>query len=588
MSLIDRHIISFVGKSFPYFLGVLLLSWTPCHKGIFLPSADYWILVCVYAIVGSIVFACCKSNPNKIPKKYCVLSLVLSVVFSLFISIGESFFLTQSMYLCLGSLILFIHWLAKTILYAYLTFPIVKYITGKICYYQMAQDDTTLSEKKLWIVNISSRLFFLIVYFPCNFDYDAGFSLNSFLSFDEQLTDHHPFFVQLLQISFYRLGLFLGNPSIGMALLTLVLILFSTSVIVYGAKVLKELGTSSRWIKRVTYIFAFFPLFPIISVSPTKTGFFAYSFLFFFLTLLRIYATKGGCLCNLRFLLLHSLSILLVCLTRHEGVYIVTLEALLMTFAYYKLWRRLVISNVLAICAFMFFQKILLPAWNVEPGGKQEIFGIFFNQTAYCLKQHPDDITLQEVESINRILPVEEIVRDYQPHITDYVKMHYIKDSEHETENLKAYLKTWCSMFLRHPLTHFEAYLNVTYGFFYNKGVAVIGFDWDWMNRTIEPQYVFKQNLMFTLPSNVIAYRAARFPFLSWLASITYYIWAALLLVTMLIAKNKSRILTIVLPIILSLCVLLICPVVDGRYAYPIVFTLPYLLMLALKNHDIC
>lgn len=564
---------------------ILLLSVLVLVLSSIYPPIDYAVSVVFYALFLPFALQLCERKDLKLKKSLRILSACMAFLFSQFICIGESFYLAHNLSLLFGSVILMGLWLVKSFLYGWIAYKIVSEIIYRICSCQLQQDDSILNLKRLFWVNVATRLFCQFCYFPCCFDYDGGGSLRTFLDPDVPLSAHHPFFVQLLQIGFYRIGQFFGNPSIGMALLTVLLIFAGSSVVIYGVKVLKMMGSPSKWIRRVAYLFAFFPLFPIVSVFPTKDGMFAYAFLYYCLTLLQLYLSNGSCLTKGKYLWLHGLAFLLVCLTRHQGIYIVAIEAVALLFVYRKRWQRLTLSVAPALCASLLFTKVLLPIWGVVPGGKQEVLGILFQQTAYCLKCDPNSATIEERESINAILNADTIAAHYKYTITDPVKMYYRADKAKEIENLRNYMDTWWSMLLRHPFRYIEAHLGVFHGFFYNRGSAIIGFDWVWMHTATKPEYAFDQFLGLTLNSNRIVHTSGLFPPLSWLASVPYYLWFATLLLLLIVYKRDYRAMVMALPIFLSMCVLLICPVSDGRYTYPIVFTLPFLFVFVLNNH---
>lgn len=585
-------------------IGIGFLSFLSIFLGGIHPSVDYYIAIVLYCLLVPFVLQYIYHRSFSLSGNLKRVILLLAFLFSQFVCIGESFHFVHDFSLCFGNWILLFVWILKSGVYTGVFFRIFSFITHSICQYEITEKDTSsFPIKRFFWINIAARVFVQILYFPCCFDYDGGYSLRLFLAPDGVLNAHHPFFVQLLQISFYRLGQIFGNPSIGMALLTLVLIAIDCLVIVYGLRLLKQMNVRAKWIKIVGYIFAFFPVFPIISINPTKDGMFAYACLLYFLTLLKLRISEGYCLRQSRFLCLHGLAILAVALTRHQGIYIVFLEFVVLLLWYRKFWKQLLLCSLPAIAAVMIFTKVILPSFEIIPGGKQEAIGMLFKQTALCLKEHPEDVTLSELASINQIMNADSIVARYTPTTTDYVKGCYkyflpekkfiegpwgikkLDDSE-EIAYLKAYLWTWARMFLRHPITYIEAQLGIFYGYFYNKGSAIIGFDWVWMHTATSPEYAFEQNLLFTLPSNAIVYRLAHYPPFSWLFAVPYYLWIATILIFWVIMTKDYKGLVLFFPIFLSMCVLLICPVVDGRYIYPIFMALPFMLIYVLNNHS--
>ena len=258
-----------------------------------------------------------------------------------------------------------------------------------------------------------------------------------------------------------------------------------------------------------------------------------------------------------------------------------------------------------SLCLVSAYNNVLLPFINVEPAGKQEVYGSLFQQTAYYLKQHPDEVTTSELSAINKVLNSDTIVAKYEFDKTDPVKNGYKYnpwyrlyygapsifrhiDHSHEAEDLKAYRSSWLAMGLRHPLTYLEASLAVSAGFFYNFNRLLLETEPKWAENgaATTPEYRFVHfNRMARVYNNRI-YSLFKYPIINWIIAIPYYNWAALFLLGLLIYRKDVKGLIVFLPILLSLGILLICPMIYGRYSYPIVMGLPLLVFYTLNSKN--
>ena len=100
-------------------------------------------------------------------------------------------------------------------------------------------------------------------------------------------------------------------------------------------------------------------------------------------------------------------------------------------------------------------------------GPKKEALSIPFQQTARYLKTHPSDITAEEYRTINRVLDISDIIRDYAPLTAAYTKKTYkIEGDPEENKKLAAYLKTAAKLFFRHPLTGLQATMANSFGYY--------------------------------------------------------------------------------------------------------------------------
>ena len=535
-----------------------------------------------------------------------VLSAIVAFIFSQFVTVEGSFYHMHSWALCFNSWTAILTWCLRSIVYGFVFYKIS---LGIACIIESSYSTSTeryqLNYRKWLILIVCARLLALFLFYPLVFGFDAAVGLRTFMNPDCATCNHHPYFVQLIHTLFFNIGKEIGHLSIGFLLLALLSILFSCAIILYGIRLMQQAKLSSRLLLAFAITYALFPLFPYLSINPTKDGLFAYTFLLYLFTLFELYITDARCLKEKRYLFLHGITILLVCLTRHQGLYIVLVECALLLICYKSNWKGIILMTVPSLCLVSAYNNVLLPFINVEPAGKQEVYGSLFQQTAYYLKQHPDDVTTSELSAINKVLNSDTIVAKYEFDKTDPVKNGYKYnpwyrlyigapsifrhiDHSHEAEDLKAYRSAWLSMGFRHPLTYVEASLAVSAGFFYNFNRLLLETEPKWAENgaATTPEYRFVHfNKAARIYNNRI-YSWFKYPIINWIIAIPYYNWAAIFFLGILFYRKDFKGLIIFLPILLSLGILLICPMVYGRYSYPIVMGLPLLVIYALYSKN--
>ena len=587
-------------------LAVILVSFSPVLTGLLGIRALLPKFTIFYGVIIPFLFAFFEKYSLNASSSLKVFSAIVAFIFSQFVTVEGSFYHVYRWALCFSSGTAILTWCLRSIVYGFVFYKIS---LGIACIIENTHATSTkgyqLDYRKWLFLIVCSRLFALFLFYPLVFGFDAAVGLRTFMDPDCASCNHHPYFVQLIHALFFNIGKEIGHLSVGFFLLALLSIIFSSAIILYGIRLMQHANLSRRLLIAFAISYALFPLYPYLSINPTKDGLFAYTFLLYLFTLFELYITDTQCLYNKRFLVLHTVTILLLCLTRHQGIYIVFVECVLLLLCYKSNWKGIILMTVPSLCLVSAYNNVLLPFINVEPAGKQEVYGSLFQQTAYYLQQHPDDVTTSELSAINKVLNSDTIIVKYVSDTTDPVKngykynpwyRHYIGapsifrhiDHSHEAEDLKAYRSAWLSMGLRHPLTYIEASLAISAGFFYNFNRLLLETEPKWAENgaATTPEYRFVHfNKAARIYNNRI-YSWFKYPILNWIIAIPYYNWAAIFFLGILFYRKDFKGLIVFLPILLSLGILLICPMVYGRYAYPIAMGLPLLVIYTLYSKN--
>lgn len=581
------------------FCGICIIVVSLAHY--FTDSVSLWNCmpyhVFAYGIVTPFVLAFVDNRQAETKSALKLASLFLAVLFSQFVAIGFSFHRHHDWSLCFGDWQNLTIWFAKTICYSSVFYKIILYLAILFEKRKTAQT-SNLSLKKWFFILLGCRFVFLGVFYPCVFGFDAAVGLRTLLDLDCATCNHHPFFVQLIHAFFFRMGQQIGHISIAMSLLSTSWIVISCCIIIYGLWILKKAGTGKKALFIIALVYSVFPIFPYLSINPTKDGLFAYFFLLYVFSLYDLFSSKGTCLYDWKYLVLHGTSIILISVTRHQGFWIAAVEVLFLLLSYRKQWKHILAIYLSSLCLSYIFTHKLLDYLDVEPGGKQEVYGTFFQQTARFVKLYPNEITEAERNAINHVIEYDDIEGKYVFDRTDPVKNGYkfnpwyriapgfpsmFKhiDHSHEKEALADYRKAWVSMGLRHPMCYFEATMGVIFGFFYNNNRLMLETEPYWAENgaATTPQYRFAHTNTIARLYNKYIYRLFDKPFLNWPVAIAYYNWIALFLFAILFYRKDRNGITTFLPILLSILILLICPMIYGRYVYPVVVALPLIVV---------
>ncbi len=607
------HLISLIYQKFPkpsllecvWGIFVILASFSNYFVGQLTLGESMPRSVILYGLLTPFALAFFKSQTQSSPSSLKVLALVIACLFSQFVTIGRSFFLKQDWSLCFGNWQSTLIWGIHTLCFSYVFYKIVIGILSILQNQTFIESDYRINAKRWLFIIVAVKLIYFAALYPCVFDIDAAIGLRTFLDPNSAICNHHPFLIQTLHGSLFELGQYWGHTSLGFACFSLILIIISSGILVYGLKLLAQAKIGKTGIIVAAIFFAFFPLYPYLNLFITKDGLFAYSFLLYVFTIYELYLSKGDSILKVRFIALHVASVLLLCLTRHQGIYLVVFEFLLLLFCYKKYWKRISTITLPTLIIYFLYSNILLPYLNVEAGGKQEIYSTLFHQTSHYLHNYPLEVSASEQNAIYTILDKDKLSHNYRYNLTDgskdcykYNPMVVVSlyepvvfrhiDHSKEDEELKAYRSAWLSMLFRHPLAYLQATLGVIIGFFYNNNEPLVKLEPHWVIApfAITPEYIFWHNDRFEKAYYNHAFQWTKRPIINWIFAIPYYLWLTIIALGLLFYRRNLRGISVFFPVFLSLGLLLLCPYSSGRYAFPIVVTLPLLIIYLISSNN--
>lgn len=548
------------------------------------------IKFCVYSLIIPFLFPLMDKWTKDSDRLMRWLSIILAFFFAACCTLGYSINITHSLDLCFGSKALFAISVLKMAIYSYVFYKIILCAFSNVIWH--LDNKSSEGEKKLGISNIKLFVFFvicripyLVVFYPCLFDYDAAVSLSSFGN-GRVLYDHHPFLVACLQKVFFDLGKCLGDPSIGLALMSFLFILLVSALFVYVIRFCGRVGAGLCLQKWLVILFAVLPFFSLLNIYDTKDGIFAYSSLFFVVTLADLlWRSRKGEMPKKRLLLMHGIAVILICFSRHQGIYFVLVQYLLLVLFFRSLVKRISYAYLPGIVVYFFVVRILYPSIGVAPASKNEMIGVFLQQSAFCMITHPEKLTDEDIHAFTAIVNIDPdtLNRIYKDTVTDPVKARYrfkpvIKWSEknnyssiEEKEALSAYMKSWLTTFLRLPGTCVLASINLVNGFFYNtEGIFYINGDWK-LCPYLLPEYDFYCRTSFSSLTNRIMNRLSSAPLLEFIFSKAYYTWLYLFFFVVFIYRRDLTGLVIFATMFLTLGLFFISPVSTYRYSFPLV-----------------
>ena len=398
---------------------------------------------------------------------------------------------------------------------------------------------------------------------------------------------HHPPVNTLLISYCVRLGMLLGSSNAGLYLYICLQYLCYISVFAYTLSLMHRLHTP-RWLTLLSlFVVLLCPCFLSFADLVLKDNLYAYAVVLFMAEIVHLRVMGWAYLRKPRHIVLFSLAVAGIMLMRNNGKYMLALFFPILLLVYFFTARKektlrsfagLALILVLPIAASVVLDKIVVARYDIAPGSRREALSLPFQQTARYAFEYGDEVTDEERETINTVLEYENLAWDYYPLCSDPVKCYYV-DSSGNAELLN-YFKVWLSQGLKHPETYFRATMNQNYPMF-----CPFSFDRQWYNRTessnhihiSEPlglrDYEFGNNVQTLLSRYDTVFNSI--PLIRLFSSSAFYTLLTLLLCIFALHERNRNFLLVSLPGLIHLLIVFAAPLVETRYMFPVMYTMP-------------
>ena len=382
------------------------------------------------------------------------------------------------------------------------------------------------------------------------------------------ISNHHPYFTTLIFGFFAKIGInHFDSITSGIALYNIIQMILYCVEFSFVISYFSSKGVNKKILKYCFIFLLLNPSFPLHAICMTKDSLFALTYIPLSIYLIEILHTKGEILSNKKILMLCFVISLLFSLTKSQGMYFLFAILLFHIIAYRKKYKQLVIVfGIPALFVMSIWQNVLLPKWNVSPGGKQEIIGIMFQQTARYATEYYDEITKEEKEIISKVIDFDNIVDNYDPDLADPVKYTFNQDST--KSQMMDYYKVWLKMFFKHPQVYIDALLNNTLGSLYlskNSSMYYLEF----MNRSDDKIYTVNSKLVddeLNVAKNYVRLLQS-LPAINLIISVSFYTIVTLFVSIYKLFNKRYKELIAMSIQILSILLLFISPA-NGNFRY--------------------
>lgn len=368
---------------------------------------------------------------------------------------------------------------------------------------------------------------------------------------------------------------------------------FSYSIVYMRKKMKQKKRTSLIFL----LIYCFYPIFIASTQTIAKDLLSACFFLLFIIQFIEIIRTGGASLLDKRSLPVFIVTCILCILTKKTSFYII-LFSVLPLLVILKRSRKLISLIVLVMASFsLIFIPIVQKTFSIKPSLTREMLSLPFQQSANYIIRHGEEITDHEKSVLENTLDYYNITTQYDPIDADHIKGNSKIISNRE---YLSYLKTWLIQGIKHPETYIEAAFKQNAGWF-SYLIYLPSTDMkhhNQLNLEYMPEKVTERSEFF-LSTSQIFNDIYQFIFqIPIIGAVLTFVFVASLLPLFIMAtiyhrhkQNGLKYLFACAPVILSLFIgCYLAPqsaTIEGvRYLYPILYSSPLLLMLAISLYS--
>lgn len=458
-----------------------------------------------------------------------------------------------------------------------------------------------------WVLIIVAWIPYYALFAPGLGFYDSLWQLSQFYGYTSY-NSQHPVLATLVIGVLFSIGQPLGANS-QFFIYTSIQVLLVSAVLAFIAWFVYQrllVAEGEEGINRVFCLWcvlvgfsALNPLFPLYSLSVLKDVPYAAAIAVMTVLLVEVIGDKK--VINERtFVVLFSCAFMVMSVFRNEGLIIAIACAALVSFVQVKdkkkLYTFLSVGLVGVVAAASLMSSALI---SPQKGSRIEMLTIPVQQISREVRDNPSSFTADEKKKLNEMLVDDALWSDlgakYSPELVDPVKVLFRKDF-----SLRAFLKVWGRHLVIHPDTYLSATFSGTFGFFYpcraSIGQGSVYDSFQWMNsqtvsgwkqymgvpdEELYPTYLGEtENLREKFLQSFA--KLYKIPVVNLIVKPGTYFWIGCLAICLACFKRNYKLLIAMVPCVLVFCVCLLSPVNESaRYALPLVFSAPVLLIIS-------
>lgn len=432
-----------------------------------------------------------------------------------------------------------------------------------------------------------------LAYYPIVMSYDFHRQINEAYKGFAWFYPYQPIAHTWVIWVFMKLGQAVGSYEKGMACMALFQILLYSLTTGYADVMILRITGKKRWMAVATAFFAVFPFCSVLVVCTTKDVLFTVLFLLFFL----LFVERNFLATGKRKWVLDVLLVLEGCLMmqfRNNAYYAVAVFSVLMIiFSAKKDKLRFLILCLALTFGGKGMQIAIREAIGTEiPAPAIEMYSVPIQQFARVGYLHEQTLDDDMAILIDKYVPMEKWCNYYAP-LADSVK---VFAKEESFQKWSEFLPDWFQVFRQFPNECLDAFLELTRGYWFLDDIswtenlgsgtegrmgAVFTYNSSEIEGYGEIVHESKLPLLEKLLEQVVSANAFyRWPVISVLFRSAFYTWMLFLVMLLLVYRKQWKVFRVGLLPSLYLGTMLLGPVVQIRYLFPIMSILPVMLAM--------
>lgn len=566
----------------------------PLNPAAYETTPDY-VIASIYELLGSydlkfiLLFMFCiwfyRQVNNKSTSDSALsvkVSAALSVFFSLCLLVGNSYHEEGSWTYCFGSGVNFVKCTLALAGFSILFYRLILLLSEFLASRQFVDDQehffTRHAFRKSFLILTGVYFPFLLLSFPGKLCWDAIGQIDQVIGSSGYST-HHPLFHTLLMGGLTWLGgqLFHSYEA-GLFFYMLLQLAMLAAALSATIAVLAKRGAKRGLLLVLLLIYSITPVYSNMASTALKDVPYSACVIGYVICLALLLEVPER-IKDIRFDVCFILLQLGVILFRNNGLYVILLSGIgsyCFLFKKYRLRQKiagLLCSFGISVVAAELVVLLLAQTLGAASGSKGEMLSVPFQQTARYLQLYREELSQEEVSAIEAVLgDVNTIAANYDPKSSDPVKALFEK--EVSSKEMAAYFKAWSQGLVKHPAVYVEAFLVHVYGWFDPAVSNSIRYESDYD--------VIRQGGLFPNAEKLLIfyYRfAGRISLIAVFENVGAAVWALFFLTAYQRRHKKNAAVCAGLPLWISLliCMASPCFFMHPRYAFPILFTIPFM-----------
>lgn len=339
-------------------------------------------------------------------------------------------------------------------------------------------------------------------------------------------------------------------------------------------------GMHKYFVCLLLFLFAIYPLYPFYGVSMWKDTLFSVALFAFCVFLYDVFSENPEDISKKQ-LILYGVGSVLIMFLRNNGIYIALFYSVVIVLMCLKkrrvIAKKIGMLSIIVIAASWIVQGPVFDKAGYNIDRAVESFGVPIQQTAYILATD-GNVSSEELEVLNEIMPLENWKALYNPVVVDTIKFDPSFNKDYFENNTGDFVKVYISLVMKNPVKAVKAYLLETMGFwnvFESSSTAYIcNFHFGNVEYFMSDYFEYHFGISFrnlVEPKNYI--------------SSAVFVWMMLATVCVCLAKRYYVGILPVLPTAgLWLSIMVATPVAFSfRYVYAVFLCIPLYWMICVK-----